>query len=74
VTRAVNLTLDESAVVSRCLSEKIGVSAIEPLPGGGVRMVCKSTDGAALIRKKLKRYLMDDAARREPHRPATGTW
>ena len=74
MSRVVNLTLDEGAVVTRCLSEKVGVSAIEALPGGGVRLVCKSSDGAALIRKKLKRYVMDDNARREPHRPATGMW
>jgi hypothetical protein len=56
------------------MSEKVGVSAIESLPGGGVRLVCMSSDGAALIRRKLKRYVIDGEAARERFRPATGTW
>lgn len=74
MSRVVNLTLDEGVVVIRCLSEKVGISAIESLPGGGVRLVCMSADGAALIRSKLKRYVMDDEVKRERHRPPTGTW
>ena len=74
MSRVVNLTLDEGVVVVRCLSEKVGISAIEALPGGGVRLVCMSSDGAELIRKKLKRYVMDEETKREPHRPATGMW
>jgi hypothetical protein len=74
VSRVINLTLDEGAVVIRCLSEKVGISAIEPLPGGGVRLVCMSGEGAAVMRRKLKRYVMDDEAKRARHRPLTGTW
>jgi hypothetical protein len=74
LSRVVNLTLDEGVVMIRCLSEKVGISAIEALPGGGVRLVCKSGDGAALIRRKLKRYVMEDETQRARHRPLTGTW
>ena len=74
MSRVVNLSLDEGVVVIRCNSEKVGVSAIEGLPGGGVRLVCMSSDGAALIRRKLKRYVIDDGATRERLRPTTGTW
>jgi hypothetical protein len=74
VSRVVQLSLEEGVVVIRCLSEKVGVSAIESLPGGGVRLVCMSGEGAALIRKKLKAYLIDGEVVREPHRPKTGTW
>jgi len=74
VSRVVHLSLDEGVVVIRCMSEKVGVSAIEPLPAGGVRLVCKSNDGAELIRRKLKRYLLDGDVTREKLRPATGTW
>jgi hypothetical protein len=74
MNRVVHLSLDEGVVVIRCLSEKVGVSAIEALPGGGVRLVCKSGEGAELIRRKLKRYLLEDNVQRERLRPATGTW
>jgi hypothetical protein len=74
MSRVVQLSLDEGVVVIRCMSEKVGVSAIESLPGGGVRLVCMSSDGAALIRRKLKRYVIDSEMIRERHRPRTGTW
>jgi hypothetical protein len=74
MSRVVHLNLDEGVVVIRCMSEKVGVSAIESLPAGGVRLVCKSSDGAALIRRKLKRYVIAGDVTREPHRPSTGTW
>lgn len=74
MSRVVHLSLDEGVVVIRCLSEKVGVSAIEALPGGGVRLVCASSDGAAKIRRKLKAYVIDGEPRRALFRPATGTW
>jgi hypothetical protein len=60
MSRAVSLTLDEGVIVIRCLSENVALSAIEALPGGGARIVCMTNEGAALIRRKLKRYLVDD--------------
>jgi hypothetical protein len=73
MSRVVHLSLDEGVVVIRCLSEKVGISAIERLPAGGVRLVCMSSDGAALIRRKLKAYVIGDDVRRERRRPVTGT-
>ena len=74
MNRVVNLSLDEGAVVIRCMSEKVGVSAIERLPGGGVRLVCTSSDGAERIRRKLKTYLIDGAVERERRRPVKALW
>ena len=74
MSRVVHLSLDEGVVVIRCLSEKVGISAIEALPGGGVRLVCASGDGAALIRRKLKRYVMEGDPRRERFRPVKPLW
>lgn len=74
MSRVVNLNLDEGVVVIRCMSEKVGVSAIESLPAGGVRLVCMSADGAAKIRKKLKAYLIDGEIERERHRPVKPLW
>lgn len=74
MSRVVHLNLDEGAVESRCMSEKVGVSAIEPLPGGGVRLVCMSSGGAEIIRRKLKRHVIGGDVTRERLRPTTGTW
>ena len=74
MSRVVHLDLDEGVVVIRCLSEKVGVSAIERLPSGGVRLVCMSSDGAELIRKKLKSYVIAGDVERERHRPAKPLW
>jgi hypothetical protein len=74
MSRVVHLSLDEGVVVIRCLSEKVGISAIESLPGGGVRLVCMSGDGAALIRRKLKAYVIDGDVTRERHRPVKPLW
>ena len=49
MSRVVHLNLDEDVVVIRCMSENVGISAIERLPGGGVRLVYMSTEGAAPI-------------------------
>ena len=70
VSRVVHLRLDEGAVVTRCLSEKVGVSAIERLPAGGVRLVCMSNDGAGrTVRRKLKQHLIKGEVERLPYRP-----
>jgi len=74
VSRVIHLKLDADAVEIRCRKEKVGVSAIERLPAGGVRLVCKSSDGAALIRRKLKANVMDGEPAREPRRPSTPLW
>jgi len=68
MSRALYLSLDQGVVVIRCLAEEVGISAIERLPGGGVRLVCNSSDGAAHIRQKLKAYVMVDDAKRQRHR------
>lgn len=74
MSRVVNLELDEGVVMIRCLSEKVAISSIEPLPLGGVRLVCKSNDGAALIRRKLKRYVIEGDVPRVRHRPKSPLW
>lgn len=75
MSRTLYLSLDEGKVIACCLKEKVGVSAIERLPGGGVRLVCNSGDGAQRIRKVLKRELIEDGeTARERHRPSTPLW
>ena len=75
MSRTLYLSLDEGKVVACCLKEKVGVSTIERLPGGGVRLVCNSSEGAARIRKRLKGQLLDEGnIARERHRPSTPLW
>ena len=74
MSRVVHLKLDKGVVEIRCMAENVGVSAIEALPAGGVRLVCMSSDGAELIRSKLKHYLIKGEVTRARHRPTTGTW
>jgi len=74
VSRVLFVALDEGQVVAKCLNAKVGVSAIEHLPGGGVRLVCRSSDGTARMTRILKPHLMDHAAERGRHRPATPLW
>jgi len=74
MSRVLNLNLDEGVVIIRCMSEQVGISAIERLPGGGVRLVCNSSYGAALLRRKLKRYVLEGDVTRERHRPVKPLW
>ena len=75
MSRTVCLDLEEGEVIASCLKQKVGVSAIERLPGGGVRLVCMSVEGAEQIRRILKGKLLDECkAAREPHRPRTPLW
>ena len=74
MSRAINLTLNEADVLARCATESVGVSAIERLPQGGVRLVCMSMYGAELIRRKLKSFVIKGEATRQRHRPTRPLW
>lgn len=64
MSRAINLQMSEAEAREQCSSRSIGVSAIESLPDGGVRLVCMSSEGAALLRRRLKSQIISDTARR----------
>lgn len=74
MSRAIFLALDEANVRARCLKENVGVSAMEVIPAGGVRLVCMSADGAAIIRRKLKTHVIAGDVVRERHRPRQPLW
>jgi hypothetical protein len=74
MSRVLFVSLDESQVVAKCHAAKVGISVIESLPGGGVRLVCSSSDGAARMTRTFKSHLMDQSAERQRHRPATPLW
>jgi hypothetical protein len=74
VSRALNLAMTEDEVVRHCAAKSIGISSLEALPDGGVRLVCMSGFGAAQIRSKLKTRIMDADVRRERFRPMRPQW
>ena len=74
MSRVVLLSMSESDVIAKCNDAKIGVSAIERLTTGGVRLVCMSVDGAATIRSKLKTHIIKGEVVRERLRPVRSHW
>ena len=74
MSRELYIKLSESDVISRCNAEKVGISAIERLPAGGVRLVCMSVDGAATMFRKLKPHLIEGVVNRQLHRPNRLLW
>ncbi len=68
------LAMSEQEVLALCASHKVAVSAIERLPGGGIRLVCNSASGADIVRQKAKSKLMMAEQAREKHRPASPLW
>ena len=67
MSRVVNLSISETDARNHCESRKIGVSALERLPDGGVRLVCTSGTGAEQVRRTLKSKLLKDPVRRTAH-------
>ena len=74
MSRVVLLSLPEKRVRAHCSDNDVRVSAIEPLRDGGVRLVCMGSQGAELIRQKLKKHLIEGNVIRERHRPSTPMW
>ncbi len=72
MSREIYLSVSEGFVVSQCLAERVGISTIATLPGGGTRLVCMSVDGADKMRRKLQKNLMKDGGMRERHGPGWG--
>jgi hypothetical protein len=68
------LAMSEQEVLTLCASEKVAVSAVERLPGGGTRLVCCSSSGAEIVRRKAKSKIVTAEQIREKHRPTTPLW
>lgn len=74
MSRAVNLSMSTEDALKHCTDKGIGVSALEALPGGGVRLVCSSGDGAEQVRRVLKRKLLAVDLPRTAFRPTRPLW
>ncbi len=64
MSRVINLAMSEDEARHQCQTRHIGVSALEPLPDGGVRLVCMSVVGAETIRRRLKANVIGGPVRR----------
>jgi hypothetical protein len=74
MSRAMQLAMSERQAYDLCAKQKVAVSAIERLPGGGVRLVCGSVSGAEIVRQKAKSKIIRVEEAREKHRPTTPLW
>ena len=74
MSRVLLVALGQGQVEAGCAAENVGVSTIERLPGGGVRLVCNSMDGTARMARKFKRHLINGVVTRERHRPINPLW
>jgi hypothetical protein len=74
MSRAMQLAMTERQATDMCAKQKVGVSTIEALPGGGVRLVCNTASGADIVRHKAKSKVMRVEEARHKHRPPTPLW
>lgn len=74
MSRVMQLAMSEPEVLKLCASKKVAISAIEALPGGGTRLVCCSSTGADIVRRKAKSKVLIAEKARERHRPLTPLW
>lgn len=74
MSRVLFLNMSENAALDYCKGKQVGVSAIEKLSSGGVRLVCMSSDGAEKARAGLKSKLIKGDVVREKFRPTRPLW
>jgi hypothetical protein len=70
MSRVILLALSEADVRAHCARLAVGVSSIEDLLGGGVRLVFQSSAGAETMRHKLQTALIRGEVVRERVRPS----
>ena len=64
MSRAMNLSLSEAEVQSACAAAKVAISAIEPLPTAGTHVVCRTSEGADILRANLGKHLIEGKVKR----------
>jgi hypothetical protein len=74
MSRALFVNLPEKDVMASCQAENVGVSVIERIPNGGVRLVCMSSEGAGIMSHKLRSKLITTPVIRERFRPTKPLW
>ncbi len=74
MSRVLLLDMSSQSATDECLKLDVGVSALEALPAGGVRLVTMSSYGAEQLRRKLKSKLLKGDILRARHRPTRPLW
>lgn len=74
MSRVLLLDMSAQAATDECHRLDVGVSALEALPAGGVRLVTMSSYGAEQLRGKLKSKLIKGEVVRTRHRPTKPLW
>lgn len=72
MSRVVLVALDRKAVEAQCEAADVGISALEELGSGGMRLVCMSREGAETMEAKFKKHLIKGEVTRMRIRPRFG--
>ena len=65
-SRALNLNLSQAQIEQLCSKHDAAISAIEPLPGGGTRVVLMNISDADVVRRACSRKLITGDVPRTP--------
>lgn len=57
---------DENDVETMCAKAKIAISTLEPLPKGGTRLVCVTSEDADQARTTFRKFIMPGRQTRSP--------
>ena len=68
MSRAMNVNATEPHVTRMCAKHKAEISSIESLISGGTRVVLKSGDAAAIVRRAYGTKVLTGAVTRTPTR------
>lgn len=74
MSRELYLAMEERDAIARFQAEGIGISSLETLPAGGIRLVCMSVSDADRMRTKFKSKLIKGDVVRERFRPRSPIW
>lgn len=74
MSRAMNLKLPIDDVTRECKAAGVSISAIETLPSGDTHLVCTTGDGAATIRQRCKKHLLEGPQKRFPLQVPPSRW
>ena len=66
MSRAMNVNLNEAEVLAACAKHGAQVSASEPLPSGGARVILTNSQGAETMRNVFRDKLLVGAVTRTP--------
>ncbi|MBK5265408.1 MAG: hypothetical protein JJE34_09290 [Alphaproteobacteria bacterium] len=58
MSRAINISETVQVVTDACERHAVAFTTMEPLESGGTRVVCLNSDGADLLRRKMKTKIL----------------